>query len=158
MQLLSDASSTGSSTDACARDLMETVPTVMQFIRRHVRSLRGHELTVPQIRTLYWVSRGGRPSLSEAADYIGLSLPAMSRLVEGLVKKGLMTRTACEDDRRHVRLALTGRGQAELDAAWEGTRARLADELASLPAGQRRTIQEAMNALRPVFEPEPGGA
>jgi MarR family transcriptional regulator for hemolysin len=137
---------------------METVPTVMQFIRRHVRSLRGHELTVPQIRTLYWVGRGARPTLSEAADYIGLSLPAMSRLVEGLVKKGLMTRTACSNDRRHVRLALTAPGQSALDAAWEGTRARLADVLSALLPEQRRTIQEAMHALRPVFEPDTGGA
>jgi DNA-binding MarR family transcriptional regulator len=156
MQLLSDASSLEAAPDACARDLMETVPLVMQFIRGHMRSLRGHELTVAQLRTLYNVSRGRRPSLSEVAEHIGLSLPAMSRMVDALVKKGLMTRTSCEQDRRHLRLELTRRGQTALDQAWNGTHDRLSAEIAALPAEQRGIIQAAMHALRPVFEPEPG--
>ena len=154
MQLLSDASTLEAAPQACARDLMETVPLVMQFIRKHMRSLRGGELTVAQLRTLYNVGRGRRPSLSDVAEQIGLSLPAMSRLVDALVKKGLMTRTSCEHDRRQVRLALTRRGQTALDTAWKGTHDRLATEIASLPGEQRAMIQAAMHALQPVFDPD----
>ena len=154
MQLLADASTVEAAPDACARDLMETVPLVMQFIRKHMRNLRGRELTVAQLRTLYNVGQGQRPSLSDVAEQIGLSLPAMSRLVDALVRKGLMTRTSCEHDRRHLRLALTRRGQTALDAAWKGTHDRLSAEISTLPTEQRDVIQAAMHALRPVFEPD----
>ena len=106
---------------------------------------------MPQIRTLWFITQNSRPSLSDAADFIGLSLPAMSRLVDGLVRKNLVTRNACPDDRRHVRLAVTHRGQSALDSAWEGTHARVAELVADLSAKQRATIETAMASLHGVF-------
>lgn len=154
MQLLSDATSAGARPESCARELMETVPMVMQFIRRHMRSLRGQDLTVPQIRTLWFIANHARPSLSDAAEFIGLSLPAMSRLVDGLVRKGHVTRTACSEDRRHVRLAITEHGEAAFDSAWDGTHARVTEEIAALSPEQRGTIEAAMATLAEVFGPE----
>src|SRR5205085_6488729 len=57
MQLLSNASSSRVGPKACARELMETVPSVMQYIRRQMRSLRGQDLTIPQIRTLWFITQ-----------------------------------------------------------------------------------------------------
>jgi DNA-binding MarR family transcriptional regulator len=152
MQLLSDATAIDASPDACARQLMETVPPVMQYIRRQMRSLRTHGLSVPQLRTLYFVSRNDRPSLSNVAEFIGLTLPSMSRLVDGLVKKALLTRTACPDDRRHIRLGITEVGQTALDVAWQGTHIRLVEEIAALNPGDRMTVIAAMQILRGVFD------
>ena len=117
--------------DRCAKQLIETVPLVMQFMRRQMRRASKQALSIPQLRTLYFVSIHDRPSLSDAADFIGLSLPAMSRLVDALVRKELVSRTACQTDRRHIRLAITARGTASLDVAWQETHARLAEEVAA---------------------------
>ena len=100
MQLLSPASKASPAEDVCARHLLDTVPLVMRVIRQHMRRHRSG-LTVPQFRTLCFVSSTEGSSLSAAADFIGLSLPAMSRLVAGMVEHGLMERRPCEDDRRH---------------------------------------------------------
>ena len=43
----------------------------------------------------------------------------MSRLVDGLVEKRLLSRKPCDEDRRHVRLSLTAKGQATLSEARE---------------------------------------
>src|SRR3954453_17423430 len=109
MQLLSPASKTSPAEDVCARHLLDTVPLVMRVIRQHMRRQRSG-LTVPQFRTLCFDDSTEGRSLSDAADFIGLSLPAMSRLVDGLVDNGLMERRPCEDDRRHVRLSVTRPG------------------------------------------------
>jgi DNA-binding MarR family transcriptional regulator len=154
MQLLSDATTAALSPDVCARQLMETVPMVMQYIRRQMRNLRMHDLSVPQLRTLYFVSLHERPSLSDVAEFIGLSLPSMSRLVDGLVKKSLLTRTSCPNDRRHIRLGITELGQTALDASWKGTHTRLAEEVATLNQGDRTTIIAAMETLRGLFGPD----
>src|SRR5947209_5101005 len=114
MQSLLDARSRSATADDCARDLIDTVPLVMRVIRQHLRRHRSG-LSVPQFRTLWYVSSAAGPSLSAVADFIGLSLPAMSRLVDGLVEGRLMTRRPCADDRRHVRLSITPAGQTALD-------------------------------------------
>ncbi|MDB5300141.1 MAG: putative MarR family transcriptional regulator [Phycisphaerales bacterium] len=143
--------------DACARQLLETVPQVMQYIRKQMRSLRSHGLSVPQLRTLYFVSHNERPSLSDVADFIGLTLPSMSRLVDGLVRKSLLTRAACPNDRRHIRLGITELGQTALDVVWKGTHTRLTKEVAALNPGDRTTIIAAMQTLRGLFDPEARG-
>ena len=95
-------------------------------------------------------------SLSAVADYIGLSLPAMSRLVDGLVEQELMGRRSCEDDRRHVRLSVTPSGKAAIDGARELAQKHLAEVVAPLPTRDRAAITAAMELLREVFTPETG--
>jgi DNA-binding MarR family transcriptional regulator len=61
---------------------------------------RAHGLSVPQFRALGFVHRHAGSSLSEVADHIGLTLPAMSRLIDGLVELQLMRRQSQSADRR----------------------------------------------------------
>src|SRR5436309_1760038 len=113
MQLLREATESAGtpvSGDVCARELLDTVPLVMRVIRRHMCRHRSG-LTVPQFRTLCFLSTSPGSSLSAVADFIGLSLPAMSRLVDGLVEMGLIERRHCDDDRRHVRLSVMPEGE-----------------------------------------------
>src|SRR3982751_188117 len=111
--LLRVSKAPGAAVDACARDLLDSVPLVMRVIRHHMRRHRSG-LTEPQFRTLCYLSITEGSSLSGVADFIGLSLPAMSRLVDGLVDQKLVVRKSCEDDRRHVRLSVTDKGEAAL--------------------------------------------
>src|ERR1700733_5679121 len=152
MQLLSDASSAPVRADRLAKQFIDTIPLVMQFMRRQMRRASKQKLSIPQLRTLYFISIHDRPSLSDAADFIGLSLPAMSRLVDALVRKELVSRTACQDDRRHVRLGITAKGAAALDVAWKGTHARLSEEVEAMSQEQRITISAAMEVLRATFD------
>ena len=65
----------------CARHVMETVPTLMRAIRKEMRSYREAGLSVPQFRLLIYLNRNEGVSLSDVAGHLGLSLPAMSRMV-----------------------------------------------------------------------------
>src|ERR1700709_566312 len=109
----------------CAEELLETVPLLMRVIRTYMRGHRAG-LTVPQFRTLCYTDSTPGSSLSDTADFIGLSLPAMSRLVDGLVEKGLIKRRANHDDRRHLRLSVTPTGQTALRGARAQAQAKLA--------------------------------
>src|SRR3954451_15009485 len=105
MQLLSPASKRTAAEDVCAQHLLDTVPLVMRVIRTHMRRHRSG-LSVPQFRTLCFVSTSSGSSLSAAADFIGLSLPAMSRMVDGLVGGELLMRETADNDRRSIRLTV----------------------------------------------------
>jgi DNA-binding MarR family transcriptional regulator len=137
----------------CASDLVDTVPLVMRVIRYHLRRHRSG-LTVPQFRSLWFISTAAGHSLSAVAEFIGLSLPAMSRLIDGLVEKKLVHRKTCDTDRRHVRLSLTPSGEATLGEARELARAHIAESLARMTDRQRSTVGAAMEILRTAFTPE----
>jgi MarR family transcriptional regulator for hemolysin len=109
---------------------------------------------VPQFRTLAFIDRQADASLSDVAEHIGLTLPSMSKIVEGLVIRKLVTRQTHPVDRRRMTLALTARGQTALQSSRAATRACLAEDLAALNDRQRDTIVQAMEILRPVFTPQ----
>jgi DNA-binding MarR family transcriptional regulator len=135
----------------CARELLDVVPLIMRDIRTEMRSRRTAELTVPQFRTLLFVSRNTGSSLSQVADHIGLTLPSTSKLVDDLIKGDLMTRQEQTADRRRVSLAVTARGFTLLEASRKGTLAYLADKLEGISGAEKETILKAMKALRNVF-------
>src|SRR5262245_50727494 len=137
--------------DACALAVLDVVPLVMRTIRGEMRRHRGPGLAVPQFRVLAFLNQNKGASLSDVAEHVGLRLPSMSTLVAGLVDDGLVNRAPSAVDRRRVTLALTARGQATLDTARQATLKRLAERLAALPAHERATVVQGLEALRGNF-------
>jgi DNA-binding MarR family transcriptional regulator len=139
------------SPEESARELLEVVPIVMREIRSQMRSRGSLELTVPQFRTLAFVNRNKGSSLCEVADHMGLTPPSTSILTDGLIERGMMTREEHPVDRRRVRLAVTSRGQAILEASTRETMMYLAKKLGIVSAEDREVIVKAMETLRLVF-------
>ena len=141
------------SLDRCVCEVLETVPLVMRTVRAEMRRHRTADLSVPQFRTLNFLHRQAGASLSQVAEHIGLTLPSVSLLVDGLVERKLILRNTSAADRRRVTLTLTAHGQSVLDAAHGATQAALAEKLAALSTKDRIIVVQAMQALRPLFEP-----
>ncbi|HXT11593.1 MAG TPA: MarR family transcriptional regulator [Candidatus Angelobacter sp.] len=141
----------------CARELLEAVPPVMRFIRGYVRRHPAEGLLVPQFRALSFLGRTRDASLSAVAEHLGVSLPAMSRLMNGLVNGGWVKRETVSENRRQVALALTARGRADLEKLRGQIRRQLSQRLSPLSAEERKTICSAMQLLRQTFEPQSAG-
>jgi DNA-binding MarR family transcriptional regulator len=142
------------SPDVCAQEVLDVVPVVMRTIRAELRRHRAADLSVPQFRTLAFIDRNAAVSLSDVAEYIGLTLPSLSKIVDGLVTRKLVTRQTHPTDRRRMALTLTARGQMALQSSRAATRACLAEDLAALSERQRETIVQAMEILRTKFTPQ----
>ena len=138
--------------DECARGVLETVPLVMRVIRGQLRKHGARELSVPQFRTLNFLSGHRGASLSEVAEHIGLTLPSMSTLIDGLVTRNFAVRRTHADDRRRMTLELTERGQSTLRIARDATQDYLAEQLQSLSSEDRNTVTKSMRILRSTFE------
>ena len=139
------------SAEECARQVLEIVPLVMAAIRTEIRSHRGSELSVPQFRVLIFLNRHAGTSLSDIAEHLGLTLPSMSKMIDGLLARKMVTRHMHSEDRRRVTLALTALGRGAMQSAYEATESRLAERLAVLPVAERRIIIEAMQVLESIF-------
>ncbi|MDQ1414687.1 MAG: hypothetical protein QOF81_300, partial [Acidimicrobiaceae bacterium] len=71
------------------------------------------ELTLPQYRLLVMVASGDQRA-SRLAGRLALSKPTVTAVVEGLVERGLLTRSEVTGDRRAVNLSLTDAGRRSL--------------------------------------------
>jgi DNA-binding MarR family transcriptional regulator len=139
------------SPEECARQVLEAVPMVMRVIRTEMRSHRGSDLSVPQFRVLVYLNRQEGASLSDIAEHMGLTLPSMSKMIDHLVARQLVTRRMDPGDRRRVTLASTALGRTAMQSAYKATESRLAARLAALPESERRTILKAMQVLESLF-------
>jgi DNA-binding MarR family transcriptional regulator len=143
--------------ELCAQELLDVVPLIMRAIRTEMRSRRSRDLTVPQFRALLFIHSHPETSLSDVADHIGLTLPTLSKMVDGLVARRLVIRKPSPEDRRRIKLTITSSGQVQLEAARKGTQERLADILTSLSESERNLVLQASKALRPIFTPGEAG-
>jgi DNA-binding MarR family transcriptional regulator len=146
--------------EQCAREVMETVPLVMRAIRAEMRRQRTRTLSVPQFRALIFLSRQPGASLSSLAEYLGVTRPTASALVDRLVRRGLVTRTTHPRERRRLVLALTPSGTRHLQRARDVARGRLAAMLADLSPADLRKVAEGMALLQGAFKETraaPGG-
>jgi len=137
--------------DTCARDLMDTAPKIVQSIRIEMRRGRGTDLSIPQFRTMGFVQRNPDSSLSDLADYLGLTLPSASKLVDGLVKQKLISRQESTIDRRRLTLVLTPNGESIVNSAREAALANLTKIISRLSHDELGTIHQAMELLSPLF-------
>jgi DNA-binding MarR family transcriptional regulator len=132
--------------------VLEAVPLVHWFIRQQMRGHRGC-MSLPQFRSLVRVDRTPWASLSLVAQQLGASLPTTSRIVGGLVDKGLLARGGNRTDRRRISLVITPRGRAVLAAARRGAQKKMEAELFPLNHRQRAAISAAMEILANLFGP-----
>jgi DNA-binding MarR family transcriptional regulator len=135
----------------CARRVLEVVPAVMRYIRAQMRAHRGAGLSVPQLRALLFVNRHEGAALGSLAEHLGLTAPSTSKLVEQLVKRGLLERATSPADRRRLRLGLSPAGKRQLEAVLKQTHGRLSAALACLSPAELQTVSRAMRALRACF-------
>ena len=143
-----------------ANEIFDVVPLVTRSIRSKFREQRAADLSVAQFRTLAFINRREGASLSDVAEHIGLTLPSMSKMVDGLVNRRLISRHAHDTDRRRVCLSITPTGKKKIQASYVHSQAFLADKIAGLSAAELETVSTALHLLQGLFvserETEPG--
>ncbi len=139
------------SPEECAREVLDVVPLVMRAIRAEMRSHRTPDLSVPQFRALLFLKRNPGASLSAVSDHLGLTPPSASKLVDGLVARGLVARQVSPTDRRRVMLVVTPPGAAILESRRRPRRITSPGRWRKLDDDGRAAVLEGMQALRTLF-------
>ncbi|PSR14709.1 MarR family transcriptional regulator [filamentous cyanobacterium CCP3] len=137
--------------------MMTTVPAVTRFLRAGLRRHGKPHLSLSQLRALYFLRRRSRSCLSEVADYLDVTRPTMSAMVDRLVQRGLIDRTGDPAERRRIVLTLTPEGAAEMARVYDATLHTVADRLTSLSEAQLQQVQAGLAILGDLFdEPREG--
>src|SRR5207244_3226213 len=134
--------------EALARDLNRFRRAMLrEGLVGAIREGEDLDLTMVQLGALLLLDAEGERTIGEMAAELGRSVSAASRLLDQLVRRGLVTRREDEHDRRAKRLAITEAGHA-LVARIERRRAdtQLA-VMARLSPAEQALVLRAMELL-----------
>jgi DNA-binding MarR family transcriptional regulator len=107
-------------------------------------------LSFTQMKALFMlVDAADGMSVKELAERLSMSLPAMSRAVDGLVGRGCVTRHECTNDRRSKLITLLPQGREVLARVSAAREAALVEFAAELGDAERTALH---SALLPIAE------
>ncbi|MGE0067914.1 MAG: MarR family winged helix-turn-helix transcriptional regulator [Solirubrobacterales bacterium] len=143
-----------------APEAKETAARLTALIRHLFLYDRGNQLrvieesglTLTQCKALLELGGLGREEVeawqvSDLAEVFGVSVPSMSRAVDGLVKMGLATRNEDPDDRRARQVRITAAGKDLVETLVTVRQTGVESFASTLSAAQRRKLDAAVDSL-----------
>ncbi|HEY2376792.1 MAG TPA: SMC-Scp complex subunit ScpB [Gemmatimonadaceae bacterium] len=123
----------------------------IHLLRRIRRGDDESGLSAPRLSALSVIIYRGPISLTELAKAEGVTAPTMTRLVQALVRAGLVEKSVLQTDNRVVLLRATAAGRKTLDVARANRLAALEDLLNRLDTDQAAVVARAVEVLEPLF-------
>jgi DNA-binding MarR family transcriptional regulator len=102
------------------------------------------EVTLTQFRTLVVLATEGPQSLAGMAEVVGVTSATATRMCDRLVKKRLIHRRAEPGNRRQLRLVLTRKGLALVDAVTERRRGEIERIMNDIPREDQAMLVQAL--------------
>lgn len=117
--------------------------------RDFFRALADTELSITQVKCLHGLAwdAGEDRSIKDLSEELGVSVPAASRAVEGLVQRGLVERTEDAEDRRMKRVRVTEVGTALVASVMEARLTGLQGFVDSLTERELTQLGTALEVL-----------
>ena len=139
---------------------VEAVRRFNRFYTRRIGALHagylGSPFPLPQARVLYELGQRGEATASELGADLDLDLGYLSRLLQGLRRRGLVQGEPSKDDARRVRLSLTARGRKAFQALDARSREEVGAMLGKLAGPEQERLVGALRAVEAVLERKPG--
>jgi len=138
---------------APAADLAQDLYALIVFLHKACNSdlfeaVGALELTLTQIKRLHHLEEQPRElTLKEAADLVMISLPAASRTVDDLFRRGFVERQEDTEDRRMKRVWLTDAGRAVIRRLNAARLSGLEQFTQTLTEAERRKLAGALSKL-----------
>jgi DNA-binding MarR family transcriptional regulator len=129
---------------------------VINTLSRELEAEQGLPLTFYDVLVQLSIA-GGRLRMSELADAVVLSRSGVTRLVDRMVRAGLVRREACPEDRRSLYAALTPEGTRALKRARPFHLRGVAEHFGRhLSDDEAKTIAAALGRIAPSPDGEEG--
>jgi DNA-binding MarR family transcriptional regulator len=142
---------TADSTDT--RELAADLYALVVHLHKHCNAdlfeaVGALELTLTQIKLLHHLDdESSELTLKEAAERVHVSLPAASRMVDDLVRRGFVVRNEDAEDRRMKRVRLTEAGGAVIRRLNAARLTGLEQFTSTLTEIERDRLAEALSTL-----------
>ena len=139
------------------------IEAVRRFNRFHTRlagaldaAWMGSALPLAQVRLLYELAHRDGPVAADLAVALGIDPGYLSRLLDGMRRRGWVEQTPAPGDARRRRLRLTDSGRAAFEPLERAGREQVGAWLAPLDANQRHALLDAMGRIERLLGPLAG--
>lgn len=134
-----------------ARSLPMALARAREKIMEPIRDMLARSgITEQQWRVLRVLSENGALDASKLADKTCLLLPSLTRIVQTMLIKGLVTRTTDENDRRRQLIAITEKGQAIIDENLQDATAISRRYVSTLGEKRYEQLLDSLQALEDI--------
>lgn len=116
-----------------------------KLLDKHLEAL---DITAAQAKVLFNISYFGQSRACDIGKHLGVDGSAITRMLDRLVKKELISREAAPEDRRALQIELTEKGQDVIQQALPLARAALEELTQPLSADE---IQQLKTLLRKIL-------
>ena len=145
-----------------ATSLASRIEAVRRFSRFYTRrigvleeTLLHSPFTLPEGRLVYEIANRDRSTAQELCRDLGLDPGYVSRLLQGLEKRGCIGRKRSTADKRQTELTLTAKGQRLWGAMNEQSRQDIANLLAGLPVERQDRLVKALETVQRLLDEPP---
>jgi len=125
---------------------MDMATRSMHVVRSFVRAEADPHTTVPQFRILAAINRG-LDQISKIAEHIGVSQPAMSRMVDVLMQKGLVAKDSDPIDQRAYIIKLTPNGKQLFNQIKKESEKKIKRKLETMAPEQIAALRNAVTCI-----------
>ena len=141
-----------SSSPVLINEFWESVPPAWRQTRSQISrsAIENFQITEEQFQVLRRI-RNGSASVSALAEANQTSRSAVSKAVDSLVRRGLVTRSQNPQDRRNLPLALTEEGLRVMDLIYSEVEDWLSSRFARLTVEETKLLLQGMEILRMAF-------
>lgn len=130
-----------------------------RFYTRRIGVLQGGLLSSPysltEVRVMYELAHGDRPTASELGSELGLDAGYLSRILRRFRKEGLLASAGSKEDARRTHLWLTQKGRKTFAPLERATNDEVAEMLGRLPAAQQGKVIAAMRSVEALLGEKP---
>ena len=138
-------------------EFINTISVVLPRIHKKVyavksQNLKKYKLTPPLYDVMEQISMNDVCRMSDVADEFKVSMPAVTALVDRLIKLKYVKRESDPDDRRVVRLVLTVQGVEIVKMGKEGRKAGMTQVFKCLSISERENYLRIIKKLSHAFE------
>jgi len=153
MQVIPTGTQADQASAAATADLAGDLFAVVVYLHKHCNAdlfeaVGTLELTLTQIKLLHHLDDAPAPvTLKHAAELVHVSLPAASRMVDDLVRRGFVNRYEDLEDRRMKRVQATDSARAVIRRLNSARLQGLQDFVQTLTDTERGRFAAALSAL-----------
>lgn len=135
-----------------ADKINEYMPVIINGVfRRNENELFRGKITMPQFLVLSFLLRQGQTNMTALARYLDVSTPAVTGIVERLVRDAYAVRGYDAKDRRVIKIQLTAKGNELVKRINRQKRLLTIKVFGKLPAGDRQNYLQVMTKIKDIL-------
>jgi DNA-binding MarR family transcriptional regulator len=135
--------------------LNQLMPQIMRgFMRRQTNELLKGKITLPQFLILNFLDKEGESNMTHLAQFLNVSTPAATGIVDRLVKYGYIARVFDPEDRRIIKIRLTPKGSSLVNKINQQKRQSTIDIFSRISEKERNDYLKILMRIRDIITQE----